>query len=149
MKTSLEMNELMPGSVIPRSTYNSSKQRIGEPMASHRASSMQMVEKDFSPPDKVFVCRPLSLLRVISGSTCCSALVSSTCAGMGHTYNNVQRPFAVIDFQVATELAFREKPRKTPSCTDGELSSEDLPSVLSIGKCQFQCLHQYISILFR
>ena len=38
------------------STYNSSKQRIGEPMASQRESSKQMVENDFSPPESVLVC---------------------------------------------------------------------------------------------
>lgn len=51
-----------------RDTYNSSRHRIGDPMASHRANSKQMVENDFSPPDKVFVCRPLPVL-VSSGST--------------------------------------------------------------------------------
>jgi hypothetical protein len=34
-------------------TSNSSKQRIGLPIASQIASNKQMVEKDFSPPDRV------------------------------------------------------------------------------------------------
>jgi hypothetical protein len=149
MKTSLKTYEQRFASCALRSTYNSSKQRMGDPMASHNASSIQMVEKDFSPPDNVFVCRPLSLLRVMSGSTCCLALASSIDTKMGCTYNNVKRSFAVVNLQVATELALREKPRKTLSCTDGKLASEDLPSALSIGKCQFQCLFEYISILFK
>jgi hypothetical protein len=51
------------------STYNSSKHRIGDPMASHRARSKQIVEKDFSPPDNVLVCLPAALTFVMSGST--------------------------------------------------------------------------------
>ena len=67
--------------------YNSSRQRIGAPMASQttarsakskpplqrerdlRESNKQMVEKDFSPPDNVIVLRPLFSFRVSSGST--------------------------------------------------------------------------------
>jgi hypothetical protein len=50
-------------------TYNSSRHRIGEPIASQSDKSKQIVEKDFSPPDNVFVWRPFPLL-VSSGSTC-------------------------------------------------------------------------------
>lgn len=35
--------------------YNSSRQRMGAPIASQRDSRRQMVEKDFSPPERVFV----------------------------------------------------------------------------------------------
>ena len=35
--------------------HNSSRQRMGEPMASHRERRRQMVENDFSPPDNVLV----------------------------------------------------------------------------------------------
>lgn len=38
--------------------YNSSRQRIGAPMASQRDNKRHIVEKDFSPPDKVLVWRP-------------------------------------------------------------------------------------------
>ena len=37
---------------------------------SHIESSRQMVEKDFSPPDKPFVSRPLARKALPSGSTC-------------------------------------------------------------------------------
>lgn len=49
--------------------YNSSRQRIGAPIASHRESRRQIVEKDFSPPERVLVWRPWPVL-VSSGSTC-------------------------------------------------------------------------------
>ena len=49
-------------------TYNSSRHRTGAPMASHSDRRRQMVEKDFSPPDRVFASRPLPTL-VGSGST--------------------------------------------------------------------------------
>lgn len=51
------------------STYNSSRQRIGEPMASQRANRRQTCENDFSPPDSVLAPRPVLLSFVISGST--------------------------------------------------------------------------------
>lgn len=38
--------------------YNSSRQRMGAPIASQRDSKRQMVEKDFSPPESVLVWRP-------------------------------------------------------------------------------------------
>jgi len=38
-------------------------------MASQIAKRRQIVENDFSPPDNVFACRPLSLCCVESGST--------------------------------------------------------------------------------
>ncbi len=72
-----------------RMTYNSSRHRMGAPMAamnvsqqsnnensmsrflpSHIDSSKQMVEKDFSPPDNPFVSRPLARRALPSGSTC-------------------------------------------------------------------------------
>jgi hypothetical protein len=43
---------------------------MGEPMASHSERRRQIVEKDFSPPERVFVWRPAAEVRVISGSTC-------------------------------------------------------------------------------
>jgi hypothetical protein len=49
-------------------TYNSSKQRIGDPIASQSESKRHTCEKDFSPPDKVLAPRPV-LSLVISGST--------------------------------------------------------------------------------
>ena len=70
-----------------RDAYNSSRQRIGAPIASQttprsvkpkpplqrerdlRESNKQMVENDFSPPDSVIVLRPLCSFRVSSGST--------------------------------------------------------------------------------
>ena len=36
-------------------TSNSSRQRIGQPTDSHNAKSRQMVEKDFSPPERARV----------------------------------------------------------------------------------------------
>lgn len=53
--------------VFGLATHNSSRQRIGEPMASQSESNKQIVENDFSPPDSVFVCLPAALLTVISG----------------------------------------------------------------------------------
>ncbi len=57
-------------------TSNSSRHRIGAPMASQRESSKQMVEKDFSPPDSVIVLRPLYCFKVTSGSTFRSSFFS-------------------------------------------------------------------------
>lgn len=57
----------------PTQTYNSSKQRIGDPIASHSASNKQTWENDFSPPDRVLAPRP-ALSLVLSGSTCCNEL---------------------------------------------------------------------------
>lgn len=51
-----------------KAAYNSSRQRIGEPIASHRASKRHICENDFSPPDRVFAPR-LMLSLVLSGST--------------------------------------------------------------------------------
>jgi hypothetical protein len=59
----------MTGSSNTSDTHNSSRHRIGDPIASQSAKSKHVVEKDFSPPESVFVCRPLSLFRVMSGST--------------------------------------------------------------------------------
>jgi len=42
---------------------------MGDPIASHIDKSRQIVENDFSPPERVLVCRPLSLDLAISGST--------------------------------------------------------------------------------
>lgn len=50
-------------------TYNSSKQRMGEPIASHSANNRQTWENDFSPPDSVFAPRPAPSSFVMSGST--------------------------------------------------------------------------------
>lgn len=50
-------------------TYNSSRQRMGDPMASQRARRRQICEKDFSPPERVLAPRPVSLDLVMSGST--------------------------------------------------------------------------------
>lgn len=50
-------------------TYNSSRQRIGEPIASQRESRRQTVEYDFSPPERVFVCLPSPLRSMMSGWT--------------------------------------------------------------------------------
>lgn len=50
-------------------SYNSSKQRTGAPIASHKDSNRHVVEKDFSPPERVRVFRPSLLIRVESGST--------------------------------------------------------------------------------
>jgi hypothetical protein len=55
-----------------RGTYNSSRQRIGDPMASQSARRRQTVEYDFSPPDSVLVCMPSPLRSVMSGCTCTS-----------------------------------------------------------------------------
>jgi hypothetical protein len=52
-----------------RGTYNSSRQRIGDPIASQSARRRQTVEYDFSPPDSVLVCLPSPLRSVISGCT--------------------------------------------------------------------------------
>lgn len=79
-----------------RMTHNSSRHRIGAPMAvskvsrqtnelnsceqglpSHIESNKQMVEKDFSPPDNPFVSRPLARKALPSGSTCHSSLAWS------------------------------------------------------------------------
>jgi len=49
-------------------TSNSSRQRMGDPMASQSDSKRQICEKDFSPPERVFVPRPV-LSLVMSGST--------------------------------------------------------------------------------
>ena len=49
-------------------TYNSSRHRTGAPIASHSDKRRQMVEKDFSPPDRVFASLPLPTF-VGSGST--------------------------------------------------------------------------------
>lgn len=49
--------------------YNSSRQRMGAPIASQRDSKRQMVEKDFSPPESVFVWRPWPPVLEMSGST--------------------------------------------------------------------------------
>ena len=46
-------------------------------LPSHIESNKQMVEKDFSPPDKPFVSRPLAREMFPSGSTCHSALAWS------------------------------------------------------------------------
>lgn len=48
--------------------YNSSRQRIGEPIASHNDNNRQIVEKDFSPPDKVF--GPRLPVASLPGWTC-------------------------------------------------------------------------------
>lgn len=48
-------------------TSNSSRQRIGEPIASHRERRRHTVEYDFSPPERVFVCLPSPLRSIISG----------------------------------------------------------------------------------
>lgn len=50
-------------------TYNSSRHRIGAPMASHIERRRQMVEKDFSPPESPCVVLPLLPFLVSSGST--------------------------------------------------------------------------------
>jgi hypothetical protein len=52
-----------------RGTHNSSRQRIGDPMASQSARRRQTVEYDFSPPDSVLVCLPSPLRSVMSGCT--------------------------------------------------------------------------------
>lgn len=49
--------------------YNSSRQRMGAPIASQRDSKRQMVEKDFSPPESVLVWRPWPPVLEMSGST--------------------------------------------------------------------------------
>ena len=41
-------------SAIPQRSYNSSKQRIGDPMASHTDNNKQICAKDFSPPERDF-----------------------------------------------------------------------------------------------
>jgi hypothetical protein len=48
-------------------TYNSSRQRMGEPIASHNESRRHTVEYDFSPPESVLVCLPSPLRSMISG----------------------------------------------------------------------------------
>lgn len=55
---------------VSSQTYNSSRQRIGEPMASQRDKRRHTWEKDFSPPERVFAPRPVLSSLVISGSTC-------------------------------------------------------------------------------
>jgi hypothetical protein len=60
---------LMARFTLSMKTSNSSRNRIGDPIASHTDKSMQIDENDFSPPDKVLVFRPAELLRVSSGST--------------------------------------------------------------------------------
>lgn len=57
-------------------TSNSSKQRMGDPMASQMLSSKQIVEKDFSPPLRVLAWRPESETLVMSGSTEMSNVLS-------------------------------------------------------------------------
>lgn len=67
MKTSLALVSIHIAPSTRGQTYNSSRQRIGEPMASQRESNRQMVENDFSPPESVFVCLPAPLATVMSG----------------------------------------------------------------------------------
>ena len=55
IKTSLPKSKPVFSLGLHRVTDNSSKQRIGAPIASHRESKKQICEKDFSPPDKVLV----------------------------------------------------------------------------------------------
>ena len=72
-------------------------------MASHSARRRQIVEKDFSPPDNVFVWRPLSLLLVMSGSTWKNQLAWS--------YGNDPKPYTLISRNFAIGLISRW-PRK-------------------------------------
>jgi hypothetical protein len=88
-------------------TYNSSRQRIGEPIASQSAKSIQMVEKDFSPPERVFVALPLSLLRVISGSTYV-VLVGMTCYMYKVTNVNIKLFIAMFNDERSSKLSLRE-----------------------------------------
>jgi len=50
-------------------TSNSSRHRMGDPMASHSDSNRHTVEYDFSPPESVLVCRPSLLRSILSGCT--------------------------------------------------------------------------------
>ena len=89
MKTSLLYVSVTLFLMRYRVTYNSSRHLMGAPMAasnvsrqsklrqssdkclpSHIESSRQIVEKDFSPPDKPFVSRPLARKALPSGSIC-------------------------------------------------------------------------------
>lgn len=79
MYTSLEPSCQLLSPIIGNKTktYNSSKHRTGEPIASHNANNRQICENDFSPPESVLAPRP-ALSFVISGSTCVS-LVCHCC----------------------------------------------------------------------
>lgn len=62
------MSVLIARLTLSMNTSNSSRQRIGDPMASQMARSKQMEENDFSPPESVLVFRAAASFRVASGS---------------------------------------------------------------------------------
>jgi hypothetical protein len=92
--------------VVGWHTYNSSRQRIGEPMASQRESNKQIVENDFSPPESVLVCLPASSSIAESGWTW-SISRRLRCRDK-NAYMYIERLFFVVNPESATEPAFTE-----------------------------------------
>jgi hypothetical protein len=68
--TAASLSKGIADRLLAIAAYNSSKQRIGDPMASQSASKRQTCENDFSPPERVLAPRPSLLSLVMSGSTC-------------------------------------------------------------------------------
>ena len=112
-----------------RRAYNSSKPRIGEPMASQRDRSRQMVENDFSPPDSVFVCRPFPDL-VSSGSTFARRLSAwpDALEASRPPHLKVKQSCRVIRLERAAEAPLAQKVCELRSSASRDESTELLPS---------------------
>ena len=117
-----------------RNTYNSSKQRIGDPIASQSERSRQMVEKDFSPPDKVFVCRPCPDF-VSSGSTCYLAVSNQDLYGVDGcriTNMKIEHPILMVSLENAAETSFAQQVSELSLRTSRDESSKFHPSLLTV-----------------
>lgn len=114
-------------------TYNSSRQRIGEPIAFQSARRRQIKEYDFSPPDSVLVFLISPPFTVRSGCTCRCQLPLSTML-YGHTYHNVHPLVDMINQEVALEGTFRKHFREGNTRCQRDRTSKFFPAFLAIGE---------------